>query len=409
MKSLVKKVTFHNSWLSDQSTLVMHLPRQIIPMGTPWAWAPAVVLWDMSKEEDNHFITHAFAHQLKCAAVPTIAFYHIEKDIGYYSTCRYMTYVVMEDGSRIGIEAAGVDQISTFHEARAPILLNKRFPNHKLKGWMVNQPRAKIDVILSSNLLGKDLASAVPILLGGSRHGGERLDLYRSPYGSGYLLDGWSRTDLVPHENFQFKITQPPLVMSSYQEVMTCSREADLEDEVSKDQQCKMSSFGSEPDVEESDPEQDEWDLPIDESPVSETSPSDQWRRECLHVDCKHPACPKIIVNLTNDAVKSAECNQLEILHPSCDCRCAETSQMMRDIERMLGYKLKEDEKEDFMYRIQDEYFNLPNQSVDGLVSGRLYRRDPMIIERPTRVARLQRLWLAALIFTHGLRAVDNF
>jgi hypothetical protein len=156
----VNAITAHEEQGEKLPGSTLHLPRQTILMGTPWCGATATVLWDMAGT--SHLITHDFAHQLKCVAMPGARYVPMNDGKGYFSSCRYVTYLNKFDGCKVMIEAAGVEQIASEHEARTPGHLAERFPTRGLRGWWLDQPAAEIDVMLSTSLLNKEEVDLTP-------------------------------------------------------------------------------------------------------------------------------------------------------------------------------------------------------------------------------------------------------
>jgi hypothetical protein len=162
---------------------------------------------------------------------------------------------------------------------------------------------------------------------------------------------------------FHFKTSDPQPAVSDLQEMLSCDRSRDPDNAIPSEP----------PESRDSDHQKgvaDTWrwesDPPTPEPEEFEDDyDSNVWKRDCRHEVCEHPSCPKTIASITRDMVTAVETNQLEVSHPSCECRCTKTSQMMRDTERMLGRKFDLDEKKDFMRRIQTEYFDPPNRTVE--------------------------------------------
>jgi hypothetical protein len=175
-------------------------------MGTPWCDATATVLWDSAGS--SHLITHDLAHRLRCVAIPTASWIPRENNKGYHSSCRYITYLIKSDGGRVTIEAAGVEQIASEHEARTPDRLAERFPSRKLRGWWLDQPAAEFDAMLSISLLNEEEKGLTPVPLEASAFEDEDLSLYQTPYGVGYFLEGRSAGQEMPKKEFDFTTSE---------------------------------------------------------------------------------------------------------------------------------------------------------------------------------------------------------
>jgi hypothetical protein len=402
-------VTAHAEQGETNSSNTLHLPRQIINMGTYWHKTAATVLWDSTGS--THFITHDLAHRLKCVAIPLAGWISREDGRGYHSSCRYITYLMRPNGGQVAIEAAGVERIASEHEARTPDRLAERFPSRKLRGWWLDQPAAEPDAMLSISLLDEEEKGLIPVPLETSAFEDEDLSLYRTPYGVGYFLAGQSIGQEAPKKEFSFATTELRPVSPGTPRMSHCNQHRDTDNTGWKE----TSEACSSNDQEEGSTESWAWDPePATSEPEEAGDSHDEqaWMKECRHQVCEHPSCPRTIASMTKEMVAAADTIQLEASHPSCDCRCAEVSQMMRDTERMLGRKFDPEDQRDFMHRIQTEYFDPPNRTVRPPgedKTRRVYRRAPWMADNPSKVSRLQRLWLAALIFTHGLQSTDAF
>jgi hypothetical protein len=53
--------------------------------------------------------------------------------------------------------------------------------------------------------------------------------LYRSPYGVGYLLEGWSVPVQVPKEDFRFTTSGPDDTPSTFKEIIACEHASESE------------------------------------------------------------------------------------------------------------------------------------------------------------------------------------